>query len=226
MSQNQAIQIRSKIVGVLLRDARLSAGKSMKEVGAVIGVSSSTISSIEQGSNSPSLPELELLAFYLRVPISHFWSEEIVSEEPHPTQNLETEKLLALRHRTIGAMLRQSRAEKNLSQKDLAQRTDISTSRIRRYESGETPVPLPELELLAASLGYSFDDFTDATGPVGEWIATQKAEQELGGLPRSLKDFIADPEKRSYLELAQRLSEISSEKLRALAAALNDLLDQ
>ncbi|HLE73189.1 MAG TPA: helix-turn-helix transcriptional regulator [Anaerolineales bacterium] len=225
MSQEQSIRIRSKIVGVLLRDARLAAGKSMKDVGQVIGVSSSTISSIEQGSNSPSLPELELLAFYLHMPISHFWSEDIVSEEPEPARNLETERLLALRHRTIGSMLRQARAEKSLSQKDLAQRTDISTSRIRRYESGETPVPLPELGLLAASLGYEFEDFTDTSGPVGEWIATQRAEQELGGLPRSLKDFIADPQSRSYLELAQRLSEISTEKLRALAKALTDLLD-
>jgi len=91
--------------------------------------------------------------------------------------------------------------------------------------SGETPVPLPELGLLAASLGYEFEDFTDTSGPVGEWIATQRAEQELGGLPRSLKDFIADPQSRSYLELAQRLSEISTEKLRALAKALTDLLD-
>ncbi|MEX2143195.1 MAG: helix-turn-helix transcriptional regulator [Anaerolineales bacterium] len=225
MSQDQAIQLRSKIVGVLLRDARLAAGKSMKEVGAVIGVSSSTISSIEQGSNSPSLPEVELLAFFLRVPITHFWSEDIVSEEPHPTQNIETEKQLALRHRTVGAMLRQARAEKNLSQKDLAERTDISTSRIRRYESGETPVPLPELEQLANTLGYRIEDFTDTSGPVGEWIANQRAEQELGNLPRSLKEFIAEPENRSYLELAQRIREVSKEKLRSLADGLRDLLD-
>lgn len=224
MSQEQATQIRGKILGVLLRDARLAAGKSMKEIGDVIGVSSSTISSIEQGSNSPSLPELELLAFYLRVPINHFWSEQIVSEEPHPAENIETDRLLGQRHRTIGAMLRQARSEKSLSQKDLSQRTEISTSRIRRYESGETPVPLPELEQLAASLGYGIEAFTDTSGPVGDWIATQKAEHELGELPRSLKEFIANPSNRSYLEIAQRLSEVSAEKLRSLAQALNDLL--
>jgi len=47
----------------------------------------------------------------------------------------------------------------------------------------------------------------------------------VSALPRNLRDFVADPEKRSYLDLAQRLSEISTEKLRALATALNDLLD-
>jgi hypothetical protein len=33
MTQKEAIELRSKIVGVLLRDARLSAGKSMKDLG-------------------------------------------------------------------------------------------------------------------------------------------------------------------------------------------------
>lgn len=224
MSQDQAIQLRSKIIGVLLRDARLSAGKSMKELGEIIGLSGSTISAIERGGNSPSLPELELLAFYLGIPIAHFWSEEIVSQEPHPTQNLETESLLALRHRTIAAMLRQARNEKNLSQKELAQRTGISASRIRRYESGETPVPMPELESLAGTLGYRVEDFADSSGPVGEWITKQQAEEQLDQLPKNLKEFISNPENRAYLELAQHLSSIPIEKLRALADGLTDLL--
>lgn len=223
MAQSKVTQLRAKILGVHLRDARLASGKSMKELGEVIGVSSGAISSIERGASSPSLPELELLSFYLGVPISHFWSEDIVSQEPHRTQNLETEKLLALRHRTIGALLRQARTERNFSQKDLAQRTGISASRIRRYENGETAVPLPELEQMASALGYAVDAFTDSTGPVGEWLTTQQAEQELAKLPRNLREFIANPESRSYLELAQRLSAISIEKLRALSDALNEL---
>lgn len=224
MSQDQAIQLRTKIVGVLLRDARLAAGKSMKELGDVIGLSGSTISSIERGTNSPSLPELELLAFYLGVPINHFWSDDIVSQEPHPTENLETESLLGLRHRTIAAMLRQARNERNLSQKELAQRTGISASRIRRYESGETPVPLPELETLAGSLGYRVEDFADTSGPVGEWIIRQQAAQELDQLPKNLKEFIADPNNRRFLELAQHLSSMPIEKLRALAEGLTELI--
>ncbi len=224
MAQDKAIQLRAKIIGLHLRDARLAAGKSMKELGGVIGISSGTISSIERGSNSPSLPELELLAFYLGTPIHHFWSEQVVSREPTPTDRLETESLLALRHRAVAAMLRQARTEKNLSQKDLADRTGISTSRIRRYESGETPVPLPELELMANSLGYQVEQFTDNSGPVGEWINTQRAEEKFDELPRSLKEFVADSENRPYLEIAQRLKGISIEKLRALADSIGELL--
>lgn len=224
MSNEKAIHLRAKIIGLHLRDARLAAGKSMKELGDVIGLSSGTISSIEQGANSPSLPELELLAFYLGTPINHFWSAQVVSQEPHPMARLETGNLLALRHRAIAAMLRQARTEKNLSQKDLADRTGISSSRIRRYESGETPVPLPELEVLAASLGYPVDQFTDSSGPVGEWINRQRAEEKFAELPRTLKEFISDSKNKPYLEIAQRLKGISVEKLRALADSLEELL--
>lgn len=224
MSQDQAIQLRSKIIGLLLRDARLSAGKSMKELGDVIGISSGTISSIERGSNSPSLPELELLAFYLNIPVNQFWKGDVVSQAPSPTATIEAETLLNLRHRTIGAMLRQARNEKNLSQKDLAQRTGISASRIRRYENGETPVPFPELETLANTLGYQMEDFADTSGPVGEWITAQRAEGEFEQLPLELKEFILNPENRAYIELAVRLSSIPIDKLRAMADGLNDLL--
>lgn len=224
MSQDQAIQLRAKIIGVHLRDARLAAGKSMKDLGEVIGLSAGTISAIERGANSPSLPELELLAFYLSVPINHFWNEDIVSREPHPTKNLESESLLELRNRTIAAILRQARNEKTLSQKELAQRTGISASRIRRFENGETPVPVPELETLARSLGYRVEDFADTSGPVGEWMTKQEAGAQLEQLPKSLKEFIANPKNRPYLDLAQHLSSIPLDKLRALADGLNDLL--
>jgi transcriptional regulator with XRE-family HTH domain len=224
MSHDQAIQLRAKIIGVLLRDARLAAGKSLKQVGQVIGLSGGTISAVERGANALSLPELELLAFYLGIPITRFWSEEVVSQDAHPTENLEIGNLLLLRQRTVAAMLRQGRSEKTLSQKELAQRTGISPSRIRRYERGETPVPLPELETLAASLGYSLEDFADSSGPVGEWITQKRAEKQFDELPRHLKEFIANPDNQAYIEFAERMSSISVERLKALADALNAII--
>lgn len=225
MAQEKAIQLRAKIIGLHLRDARVASGKSMKELGDVIGISSGTISSIERGVNSPSLPELELLSFYLGTPITHFWGDEVVSQEPHASQKIEAKKLLGLRHRAIATMLRQARAEMNWSQKDLADRTGISTSRIRRYETGETPVPLPELELIAGSLGYRVDQFADRSGPIGDWIQTQRAGEKFESLPRTIKEFVINPENKPYLEIAQRLKGVSTEKLRALAESIRDLLD-
>ncbi|HRN50047.1 MAG TPA: helix-turn-helix domain-containing protein [Anaerolineales bacterium] len=225
MSQDRAIQLRSKIIGVLLRDARLGAGKSLKQVADVIGLSSGTLSAVERGANSLSLPELELLAFYLRIPLAHFWSEDIVSQDVSPAETLQAESLLVLRHRTVAAMLRQGRNEKSLSQKELSDRTHISPSRIRRYESGETPVPLPELEALAAALGYSLDSFADSSGPVGQWITQSKAAAEFDELPRDLQEFLSNPENRYYLELARRLSDIPMERMRSLVDVLNSIVN-
>ena len=44
MSHKQAIQIRGKIIGVLIRDARLASGKSLKEVGEALDVTGGRIS--------------------------------------------------------------------------------------------------------------------------------------------------------------------------------------
>lgn len=216
--------MRAKKLGARLKMARQAAGKSLKQLGEVVGLSSGTVSAVEFGANSLSLPELELLAFYLRTPLSRFWDDDSVPDEDSPVGNLDTERLLSVRHRTVAALLRQGRSEKNLSQKDLAQRTGISSSRIRRYESGETPVPLPELEILADTLGFALDDFADASGPVGEWNTQAKASRQFHELPGDLKEFIANPENHYYMELAQRLSSIPPERLRSLAETLNSIV--
>lgn len=225
MSTNQALKLRSKILGVLLRDARIAAGKSMKDLGDVIGVSGGSISSFERGVKAPTLPELELLAFYLDIPIKHFWDDRTISDEPHPSQELEVENLLSMRHSSIGILLRQAREEKNWSQKELAKYTSISTGRIRRYENGETGVPLPELELLADTLDIDLKEFSDIAGPVGDWLTLQRAQQGFDALPQDLQAFVADPANQAYLEMAQRMSVMAVDKLRAMAKGLLDLSD-
>lgn len=223
MSQKQALQLRGKIIGVLIRDARLATGKSLKEVGEVLGVTGGRIASFERGTRSPSLPELEILAFFLEIPIDHFWNEDIVSEDNHPVDSLQVDTLLAQRNRTIGAMLRQARNENNLSQRDLASRTGISAARIRRYENGESSVPLPELEQLAKSLNFRVEDYSAKSGPVGDWIRQQQAIEQFLQLPKNLQEFVGEQGNRPYLETARRLSGMSPERLRAVAEGLKEL---
>lgn len=225
MSTKQALKLRSKILGVLLRDARIAAGKSMKDLGEVIGVSGGSIGSFERGVKAPTLPELELLAFYLDMPIRHFWEDHTISDEPHPSQELEVENLLSLRHGSIGVLLRQAREEKNWSQKELAKHSGISTGRIRRYENGETGVPLPELEMLANTLDIELMEFSDIAGPIGDWLTRQRAHQGFDALPQDMQAFVSDPDNRAYLEMAQRMSVMAVDKLRAVAKGLLDLSD-
>lgn len=69
------IQIRSKKLGILLLDARLSTGSSTEEISEKTGIPEERLVNFENGSLSPSLPELEILAFTYKLPVEHFWGK-------------------------------------------------------------------------------------------------------------------------------------------------------
>ncbi len=85
---------------------------------------------------------------------------------------------------------------------------------------GERSVPVPELEVLCSELGGSMENFFDQSGPVGQWMANQRALREFSNLPPELQEFVCQPINRPYLELARNLSEMSAEKLRSVAEGL------
>jgi transcriptional regulator with XRE-family HTH domain len=224
MDYKQAATLRAKKIGVLLRDARLAAGKNKKETGQVIGVSGGTITSMELGRKAPSLPELELLSYYLEIPIEHFWSDEVKSDDPPPDEELNIESIMSLRQRVIAALVRQGRTGADFTLKDLGKQTGVTASQISKYENGEKPIPLPDLELIARALRKPMQEFWNRDeGPVSAWITDQRAVQEFLLLPDDLKEFVSMPVNRPYLELAQRMSEMSAEKLRDVAEGLLEI---
>ncbi|MDH3945016.1 MAG: helix-turn-helix domain-containing protein [Anaerolineae bacterium] len=223
MSQNQAIELRAKIIGVLLRDARLAARKTKKEVGEAIGVSTATISSYELGRKSPSLPEIEIFCLFLSIPINHFWSAETMSEQPGPANNLHVEQLLDLRKGIIAAMVAKARTDAGLTLKELSTQSGITTGRIRNYERGKYPIPLPELETLSAALDLSIKEFSNPQGPVSEWIRQQAALEGILELPSELLDFIGKPVNHPYIEVAKKLSDMSADNIRGIAETLLEI---
>jgi len=176
----------------------------------------------EEGLKSPSLPELETLVYFLDLPMDHFWGREVRSESVQPHEKLDLQKLLPVRQRKIGALLRQERMNASISIRNLAQETGISSARIKAYELGERPIPLPELEVLVKTLGGRIESFFDRSGPIGQWMINEEATQNFLDLPLEMRQFIALPVNRPYLELAMKLSGMSRDKLRSVA---EDLLD-
>lgn len=216
------IAIRSKTLGLLIRDARTTARRNVTECALAMGVKPGIFRAYEEGRRAPSLPELEALVYFLDLPIDHFWSKEIKSGKPLPHENLDLPKLLSVRQRKIGALLRQSRMNASISIRSLATETGISGARIKAYELGERPMPLPELEALIKALGGRVESFFDRTGPIGQWLTNEEAIRDFLELPLELRQFVAMPVNRPYLELAMKLSNMSRDKLRSVA---EDLLD-
>lgn len=223
MDYELAVTIRQKKLGVLLRDARIASGKYKKDCGEVIGVSSSSITSIEQGRRSPSLPELEHLAYYLQIPLSHFWEEDIRSEELLPPGAANPEVDLAIRDHVIGRMLRKAREKQDLTYKEIKRQTGITAGRMRRFEDGETPVPLPELELLCQLYEMDPMDLVSNSTTTGRWILEQRSISSIKHLSPELQQFIARPINRPYLELAYKISTMSSERMREVAETLLEI---
>ncbi len=216
------ITLRAKKLGVLIRDARIAMRRTTKECAQAIGVTNGVFKAYEEGRRAPSLPELETLVYYLELPIDHFWGAEALSDDDPPTAELDLARLTTLRHRMIGALLRQERMNASLSMKAVAEQTGISTSRLKAYELGERPIPLPELESLLHVLGARIETFFDQGGPIGQWMTKQREIQQFKDLPSELRSFVAQPVNQPYLELARKLSEMSTDKLRSLA---EDILD-
>jgi len=222
MSLPAQVAIRTKKLGVLIRDARLAAHKSIPECARILGVTSGILRAWEGGRKAPSLPELEVLAYSLRLPLGHFLGQEAVSDDTQLTV-LNLSAAVGVRQRLVGALLRQQRESVGLSIRELSKQLGIPVARLKAYELGERPIPLPELETLMASLGGKLETMFDQTGPVGQWMAQQKAVQDFLQLPPELQSFASKPINRPYLELAMKLSDMPTDKLRSVAENLLDI---
>jgi transcriptional regulator with XRE-family HTH domain len=120
-------------------------------------------------------------------------------------------------------MLRQARLEAQISLQELAEHLGIDKEKMEAYELGMEPVPLPMLEHLSGILNRSIREFQDQKGPVGAWNAQQRAMRDFLALPLDIQKFITLPVNRPYLDLAVRLSEMSVDKLRAVAEGLLEI---
>jgi len=185
-------------------------------------VTSGILHSWEEGRRAPSLPELEVFAYSLHLPLNHFWSKDAISDDAPLTGSMNLPALISIRQRLVGALLRQQRESASLSIRALSEQSGISVARLKAYEMGDRSIPLPELEGLVSLLGGQIEKIFDTTGPIGKWMVQQKAVQDFSQLPAELQNFVSKPVNRPYVELAMKLSGMSTDKLRSVA---EDLLD-
>jgi transcriptional regulator with XRE-family HTH domain len=218
-----AHSIRAKKLGVLIYDARLASRRSVQDCAQAIGVPIEKFQDFESGSQSPSLPEIEVLAYYLNISLDHFWSRISVSENLTDHQVAHVDRLIQLRQKMIGASLRQTRSQANLSAKEVADKAGITETELQALELGLQPVPLPILESLVAALGSQIDYFKDQRGPVASWMNQQRSTQRFLELSVEMQEFVSKPVNHPYVDLAMRLSELSVEKLRAVAESLLEI---
>jgi len=222
VAEPEEIIARRHLLGGVMQGARVKLGKSRQDCAQAAGVTVGVYAAYEEGRRDITLPELELLAYYLKVPVRLFFerSERLLADDPP----VPAEKVVALRQRIIGALLRQVRQERGKSIKDLAARLGVAPSRISDYELGRKPMPLAQLQEAAEMLGVPMSYFIDeGVGPIGEQELLRSQFDRFSELPDDMRKFVVNPTNISYLRVAQRLSDMTAEQLRNLAAAILDI---
>ncbi|MBN1250169.1 MAG: helix-turn-helix transcriptional regulator [Anaerolineae bacterium] len=223
MADQEVTELRNRILGILIRSVRDQVRASRRDCAAVLGVSVTRFASYEDGTRAISLPELELLARYLEVPLSTFQATASLNEETREARLPNPELFLPLRHRIVGARLRQLRLEKDYTQSDVADLLGCSSSSISDYEYGRRPIPVADLEVLCRGMGVTLETFMDHDSEVGLWHQFHAEFEQFKALPGDLRAFVLKPINRSYLELAMKLSEMPAGQLRTIAEGILEI---
>jgi transcriptional regulator with XRE-family HTH domain len=219
MDWSESYRLRARMLGVLLQDARLNAERSTRECAELLRVAPEVIEAWEYGEAAPSLPQLELLAYYFGVPLSHFWGNDTLESRYGRHSDIQ-EAYLALRDRMIGALLSQARQESGLSIEDVAAAAHVPVERLAACELGEQPLPMHELNVVAGVVKKNLAYFLENGGHVGAALARQEEWQRFASLPEEMRVFVANPRNLGYLEIALMFSQMPTEKLRQIGESL------
>lgn len=218
----ESYRIRAKMLGVLLRDARVSAARTPEDCARLLRIEGAQIEAWELGHAVPSLPQLELLAYYLDVPLSHFWGMETSKISRAGRENIQPE-YVTLRNRMVGALLRQAREERGLSQAELAEQAGLDESSVAAFELGQTAPPMHILSVLAGCVNKSLSYFLESDSQIGELLAMRESWKHFADLPEDVRAFAADPTNIGFIHIAVMLSKMPTDQLREVGASILDI---
>lgn len=218
---DELYRLRARILGVLIRDARQTAGETAEQCASQIGVAPDLLDAWELGRTMPSLPHLELLAYHFNLPISHFWSAETLRQTAHRPVN--SEEYVLIRNRLIGGLLRSARQQQNLTVEELAEAAGLPPGNVNAYELGQRAIPTPVLMSLAHACHVSLSYFLENGNRVASFLALQEDLKQFGELPEDLRRFVSSPVNQPYLQLAMKLAQMGTDELRGIAAAILDI---
>jgi transcriptional regulator with XRE-family HTH domain len=224
MEAAQAVAIRNRIVGILVKRARQTAGKSQRECADLLGCSPATFNRYEQGQRGLSLPQLEALAYLFDVPLASLWDDGFTVPEKSLNGMLPLEQLTLLRRKMLAVQLRQCRQSAGLSQQDLAELLGCSARTISQYERGRRDIPVAELEVVAERCHKNLYDFLDEQAmPLSPAERDRRTLAQLNELAPEVREFVLNPSNALYVRIAMQLSGLKADSLRRIAEIMLDI---
>ena|SRR5258707_276120 len=156
-----------------------------------------------------------MLAYFLGIPVSHFWSDKTISGQQSEHQ-LPEAQYTELRDRVIGAKLALARQDARLSQEEVAKLSGLTTDQVRSYEFGQQSVPFSELTSLSSAVRKSLSYFLEDTNRVGGWLALQEEYRRFSEMPEEVRAFVIQHVNQPFIDIAIRLSRMPVNDLREI----------
>ncbi|HLA42063.1 MAG TPA: helix-turn-helix transcriptional regulator, partial [Aggregatilineales bacterium] len=170
----EVLRLRSRITGVLIRDARVAQGYNVEQLAELMQTSSDQVIAWEFGHESPSLPELELLAYWLEVAVSHFMSSTETLVEQIVQRKLDQDEYFKIRNRMIGTRIQNVREQAGFTLEYLAEKVGLDVQTLQHYEFGQLSVPLAQLTSIASTLRININYFLEGRDRVGKYLQAQE----------------------------------------------------
>lgn len=224
MDDLQSIALRNRIMGLLVKRARIEAGKSQRDCADYLGCSPFLFTQCEQGHRGLSLPQLEALAHLFGVPLDSLWDESFSPAAKVGTPDLPIEQLMLLRRKEIAVRFRQCRQKAGLTQEAVGQILARSAYIVSQYEHGRRDIPLAELETTLDLCGQRLTDLlrdeTISASPINQ---ERQALERLNELDPEVREFVLRPTNELYLRIAMLLSALKADHLRRIAEMILDI---
>lgn len=205
-----------------LLKAREFRGLGLKETAELLSISAAVLKSYENGRYLPSLPTLESLAYIYQIPLDILLSPDKLDDFTYQPNTEQLQQLMKVRRNIISTTLLIALEKIGLSQKDLADRSGVSRSKIQRYLNGDD-IPLDDLEKISNAISVDQKQLFDTESQIGLWHVKQKAFEKFSQLPEEIISFLGDNENLEFINLAKSLSSLELAELEKLTDSLNQL---
>jgi transcriptional regulator with XRE-family HTH domain len=153
---SQLYQIQAKKIGLMMAMALRNSGISAQNLGQKTGFAQEELLAMENGSISPSLPQLQVIAGITGMPIHELINVEALSPVPANLDPEAVDKYCQLHNRIVAVQIKKNRLQSDLPIEQLSEQCGIPASDLSAYESGQMPVPLPVLLKLSEVLQLAY----------------------------------------------------------------------
>ena len=220
---SQLMTIRAKKFGVRLAGYRQRKNITTETLSKWTDIPQEKIEEVESGEASFSLPQVELIAIKLGLLTDTLINGKLDFEQNLQSETESLKQYQSLRDRMISLILRKTRTEQSKSLAEISSKCGLSETELDQYESGEQSLPLPILECLCEEYQLPLSSLYTKTQtdqpheiePAPVMTDTEKDDE--------MAAFVQNPANLAYLQLAKKLSELDSAKLRAIAEGLLEI---